>query len=316
MRSNLASARMETYYSSTGEVRVYPLKSYSGKKPTKRVLEKQLPKYLCNQEIVAVLEDVFHQLHAILPFEVTTKVSEDHSLLTFYLPAGYMLETWLTLHDTHRDKQRIYRILEKIGHYLLALKKIDISHGRIEYSSIYITNNEEIYLLDNAIVTTTYDLIESQLLDKKHISRSCPIFSRAALTGRRAEEKDDYFNLLVLAYQLLTDQHPFCDHSSKLLNTQNLQIKPSNYLNSRQLNFVLKGLSQKEGDLNNIRDQYRVLFLNKKDENKKNVLPIPNHLSQRLDQPVKKISTSWMFKLIALLIGAILGQAAAYLTLS
>lgn len=314
---NATQPLTEKFSSSTGEVCIYYPSNQSIKGEIKRcTIEKQLPEYLRSQEIIDVLEDVLLLQHSILPFIIETKVSQDQSSLSFNLPAGNMFEKWLTLDDSHRNKFQIYRILSKLIRYLSQLKELGINHGRVEYSSLYITDDEEIYLLDSAIITTTYDLLSSQLLDNVLIKSDCIVSSPAVSTGQTPEEQDDIYNLIIFAYQLLTDHHPFNGKSSIDLDVENRLLNPLIHpLNNKQLKSIKAGLALGKKPLHDIKYYYRILFLNNKAYKENKLLPIPNQVSQRRRQHLvkKKTELKWLLKLIAITTGIILGNVIMHL---
>ena len=147
----------------------------------------------------------------IIAFEQTN----ESAYLVFELPQGVFLSEKISQESSNGNLEDVLAFVTKIKDALNTLKSSGLVHGCVGMDSIYISDSDDVILLDSVYFSAKQRQLEQDIERTETIPNREAIYaSPDACFGRAISEQDNVFSLACISYHLLSGQHPFGGENS------------------------------------------------------------------------------------------------------
>lgn len=182
--------------------------------------------------------------------------SNESAYLIFELPQGAFLREKIAQKSIYGDLADVLSLISKIKKALDTLQNCGFLHGCVGMDSIYISDNDEVILLDSAYVSAKQRQLEKNIEHAETIPNREAIYASPDVCfGRVVSEQDNVFSLACISYHLLSGQHPFGGENSVAALLNKVRPKQINGLTDTQWQHLENGMAfAKESRLKTIND--------------------------------------------------------------
>ena len=147
----------------------------------------------------------------IVDFEQT----DDSAYLVFELPKGNFLREKMPKNKSYGDLSAVLSLVSNIKKSLDELKNCGLVHGCVGLDSIYISNKNDVILLDSIYSSAKQHQLEQDVEHTVTVPNKEAIYASPDVCfGRPISEQDDVFSLACISYHLLSGKHPFGGENS------------------------------------------------------------------------------------------------------
>ncbi|RTZ63320.1 MAG: hypothetical protein DSZ29_07100 [Aquificaceae bacterium] len=141
---------------------------------------------------------------------VSFEQANDNPYLVFKLPQGIFLSEKISQKNSYGDLSEVLRLVSKIKNALNTLENCGLIHGCVGVDSIYLSDNNDVILLDSIYVSAKQHQLEQDIEHTETIPNREAIYASPDVCfGRPVSEQDNVFSLACISYHLLSGQHPF-----------------------------------------------------------------------------------------------------------
>ncbi len=192
--------------------------------------------------------DIFN----IIDFEQT----DDSAYLVFELPRGNFLQEKMPKNKSYGDLSTVLSLVSNIKKSLDNIKKCGLVHGCVGLDSIYISNTNDVILVDSIYNSAKQHQLEQEVEHTVTLPNKEAIYASPDVCfGRPISEQDDVFSLACISYHLLSGEHPFAGENSVVALLSKVRPKRINSLTDAQWHHLENGMAlAKENRLATIDD--------------------------------------------------------------
>ena len=146
---------------------------------------------------------------------ISFEQGNESAYLVFTLPRGVFLSEKILQESSYSDLAGVLALISKVKDALNALESCGLVHGCVGMDSIYLSDNDDVILLDSVYVSAKQRQLEQDIERIETIPNREAIYaSPDACFGRAISEQDNVFSLACISYHLLSGQHPFGGENS------------------------------------------------------------------------------------------------------
>ena len=172
---------------------------------------KQLPAYFNHPTATKILQ---HYIDKINQYEANNKVAlhqnGGQAVLAYHLQAGGLLIQRLARQSSTLSYRQIILLLKTLQQKREALSAIGMRHASLELNSIYMLADQQVYFLDQVIVSAKQALLSSEIIPWTTVPNAEALTASPTICfGREIQDQDEVYNLAILAYQLLSKRLPY-----------------------------------------------------------------------------------------------------------
>ncbi len=174
----------------------------------------------------------------------------DTIYMTMELLEGEDLESLLSRHrDKGLDKKRALEIIKDIGIALDFAHQKGIIHSDLKPGNIFVTKHHGTKILDFGIARLAFQAQSKDHFDAGRIGAITPAYASLEMLAHKSPDpRDDVYAAAIIAYELLTGQHPYQKMPAAVALANHLKPQKIKKLNNYQWRCLAKALEFKRQD--------------------------------------------------------------------